>query len=77
MAAPSGPRVVTHCKDSIGKRNANMNDSDLFHTFAKEHIIRASDLLSLLMPQTSGVGIAVKGLDREYGTGCNSGGGRN
>ncbi len=34
--------------------------------FAPEHIIRTSDLLSLLMPPTSGVGIAVKGLDGRY-----------
>lgn len=36
------------------------------YTFAKEHVIRASGLLSLLMPQTSGVGIGVKGLDGRY-----------
>jgi diguanylate cyclase (GGDEF)-like protein/PAS domain S-box-containing protein len=43
-----------------------MNDDKLIYTFAKEHVIRASGLLSLLMPQTSGVGIGVKGLDGRY-----------
>lgn len=43
-----------------------MNENDLIYSFAKEHVIRASGLLSLLMPQTSGVGIVVKGLDGRY-----------
>lgn len=43
-----------------------MIGSDLIYNFAKEHVIRASGLLSLLMPQTSGVGIAVKELDGRY-----------
>ncbi len=43
-----------------------MNDRDLICAFAKEHVIRASGLLSLLMPQASGVGIGVKGLDGRY-----------
>ena len=43
-----------------------MSENTLIDTFAKEHLIRASGLLSLLMPQTSGVGIGVKGLDGHY-----------
>ena len=43
-----------------------MNQDELIYNFAKEHVIRASGLLSLLMPQTSGVGIGVKGLDGRY-----------
>lgn len=43
-----------------------MNDYDPMHAFANEHVIRASGLLSLLMRQTSGVGIGVKGLDGRY-----------
>lgn len=43
-----------------------MNGNDLTNTFAKEYVIRASSLLSLLMPQTSGVGIVIKGLDGRY-----------
>ncbi len=36
------------------------------YTFSKEHVIRASGLLSLLMPESSGVGMGVKGLDGRY-----------
>ncbi|WP_301102372.1 diguanylate cyclase [Propionivibrio sp.] len=43
-----------------------MNKAELSYTFAKEHVIRASALLSLLMPQASGIGIGVKGLDGRY-----------
>jgi len=43
-----------------------MNESDLIATFATEQMIRASGLLSLLMPQAAGVGIGVKGLDGRY-----------
>ena len=43
-----------------------MHEDDLIYSFAKEHLIRASGLMSLLMPQTSGVGIGVKGLDGRY-----------
>ena len=43
-----------------------MNENDLIYTFAKENMISASGLLSLMMPQASGVGIGVKGLDGRY-----------
>jgi diguanylate cyclase (GGDEF)-like protein/hemerythrin-like metal-binding protein/PAS domain S-box-containing protein len=43
-----------------------MHENDLLYTIAKEHLIRASGLLSLLMPMTSGVGVGVKGLDGRY-----------
>lgn len=43
-----------------------MNEHNLIYTLAKEYMTRASNLLSLLMPQTSGVGIGVKGLDGRY-----------
>lgn len=43
-----------------------MNEYELIYSFAKEHMIRASGLLSLMMPQTPGVGIGVKGLDGRY-----------
>jgi diguanylate cyclase (GGDEF)-like protein/hemerythrin-like metal-binding protein len=43
-----------------------MNDEDPIYAFAKEHVIHAKGLLSLLMPQTSGIGIALKGLDGRY-----------
>jgi diguanylate cyclase (GGDEF)-like protein/hemerythrin-like metal-binding protein/PAS domain S-box-containing protein len=43
-----------------------MNENDLIYSFAKEHMIRASGLLSLMMPQTPGVGIGIKGLDGRY-----------
>ncbi|MBI2748854.1 MAG: diguanylate cyclase [Burkholderiales bacterium] len=43
-----------------------MNEDDLISNLAKEHVIRASGLLSLLMPQSTGVGIAIKDLDGRY-----------
>jgi len=43
-----------------------MNENDLIYAFAKEHMTRASGLLSLMMPQTPGVGIGVKGLNGRY-----------
>ncbi len=43
-----------------------MHEDDLIYTFAKEYLIRASDLMSLLMPKTLGVGVGVKGLDGRY-----------
>ncbi len=43
-----------------------MRENELAHTFAKEHVIRASGLLSLLMPQASGLGICVKDMDGRY-----------
>jgi diguanylate cyclase (GGDEF)-like protein/hemerythrin-like metal-binding protein len=43
-----------------------MNENDLTHAFAREHVNLASGLLSLMMPQTSGAGIGLKGLDGRY-----------
>ena len=43
-----------------------MREKELIHTFAKEHVIRASGLLSLLMPQASGLGICVKDMGGRY-----------
>lgn len=43
-----------------------MNESDLIYSFAKEHVIRASGLVALMMPQTLGAGIAVKAMDGRY-----------
>lgn len=43
-----------------------MNDAELLHNFARDHVIRPSDLLSQLVPQATTVGIAVKGLDGRY-----------
>ena len=44
----------------------HMNENDLIYNFAKEHTIQAFSLVALLMPQTFGVGIGVKGLDDRY-----------
>jgi len=43
-----------------------MNENDLFNSFIKKHKISSSGLMSLMMPQTSGVGIGIKGLDGRY-----------
>jgi len=43
-----------------------MNENDLLYTFAKEHMIQASGLLALLMPQAFGLGIGIKGVDGRY-----------
>ena len=43
-----------------------MTENETIQSLAKEHVICASGLLSLLMPQTSGVGIGIKGLDGRY-----------
>ena len=43
-----------------------MNQNDLTHAFAREHVNLASGLLSLMMPQTSGAGIGLKRLDGQY-----------
>ena len=51
---------------SPGHRGQRMTEDDLIDTFGKEQVIRASGLLSLLMPQATGVGIGVKGLDGRY-----------
>lgn len=44
----------------------NMREINQIDVLAKEHIVRASGLLTLLMPQTSGIGFAVKGRDGCY-----------
>lgn len=43
-----------------------MNENDLIYSFAKEHVIRPSGLVSLMMPQTLGAGIGVKTMDGRY-----------
>jgi len=43
-----------------------MNDNDLIYSFAKTHVIQASGLIALMMPQTLGAGIAVKTMDGRY-----------
>lgn len=43
-----------------------MNENDLIYDFAKEHVIQASGLVSLMMPQTLGAGIGVKAMDGRY-----------
>ena len=43
-----------------------MNEDEVINNIAEEQMIRASALLSLLMPQASGVGIGIKGLDGRY-----------
>ncbi|MFZ4481221.1 MAG: diguanylate cyclase [Rhodoferax sp.] len=43
-----------------------MNENDLIYSFAREHVIQASGLVALLMPQTFDVPMGVKGLDGRY-----------
>ena len=43
-----------------------MNENDLIYHFAKEHVIQASGLVALLMPQTFGLAMAVKSLNGRY-----------
>jgi diguanylate cyclase (GGDEF)-like protein/hemerythrin-like metal-binding protein len=43
-----------------------MSENDLIYSFAKEHVIHASGLVALLMPQTFGLPMAVKRLDGRY-----------
>ena len=43
-----------------------MNENELTHAIAREHINLASGLLSMMMPQTSGAGVGLKGLDGRY-----------
>lgn len=43
-----------------------MNEHDFISGFAREHVIHASGLVALMMPQTFGAGIAVKSLDGRY-----------
>ncbi|MDI1244830.1 MAG: diguanylate cyclase [Rhodoferax sp.] len=43
-----------------------MNENDLIYGFAKEHVIEASGLIALMLPQTFGAGIAVKAMDGRY-----------
>jgi len=42
------------------------SENDLIYSFAKAHVIRASGLIALLMPQTLGVGVSVKTLAGGY-----------
>ena len=42
------------------------SENDLIYGFAKAHVIRASGLIALLMPQTLGAGVAVKTMDGRY-----------
>jgi diguanylate cyclase (GGDEF)-like protein/hemerythrin-like metal-binding protein len=43
-----------------------MIENDLIYNFAKQHVIGASGLVSMLMPQTFGAGVGVKSLDGRY-----------
>jgi len=43
-----------------------MNENDLIYSFAREHVILASGLVALMVPQTLGAGIGVKDLDGRY-----------
>ncbi|WP_186406630.1 diguanylate cyclase [Candidatus Accumulibacter aalborgensis] len=43
-----------------------MNENDLIQAIASDGIIRVAGLLSLLMPESGGVGFGVKGLDGRY-----------
>jgi len=43
-----------------------MDKKDLIDALAKEHMVRASGLLTLLLNQTSGIGFGIKGLDGRY-----------
>lgn len=43
-----------------------MTENEMIQSLAKEHVIRASGLLSLLMPQICGIGIGIKGLVDSY-----------
>ncbi len=43
-----------------------MIENDLIYDFAKQHVIGASGLVAMLMPQTFGAGIGVKSLDGRY-----------
>jgi len=43
-----------------------VNENDLIYSFAKEHLIQASGLVALLIPQTFDVGMGVKSLDGRY-----------
>jgi diguanylate cyclase (GGDEF)-like protein/hemerythrin-like metal-binding protein len=43
-----------------------MDENDLIYSFAREHAIPASCLVALMVPQTLGAAIGVKGLDGRY-----------
>ena len=43
-----------------------VNENDLIQAIASDGIIRVAGLLSLLMPESGGVGFGVKGLDGRY-----------
>ena len=43
-----------------------MNENELTHAIAREHINLASGLLAMMVPQAEGAGIGLKGLDGRY-----------
>ncbi len=43
-----------------------MNENELIYSFAREHVILASGLVALMVPQTMGAGVGAKGLDGCY-----------
>lgn len=43
-----------------------MNENELTHAIAREHVNLASGLLSLMVPQSAGAGVGLKGLDGRY-----------
>ena len=49
-----------------------MNENELTHAIAREHINLASGLLAMMVPQAEGAGIGLKGLDGRYRLAPNS-----
>jgi diguanylate cyclase (GGDEF)-like protein len=43
-----------------------MNENELTHAIAREHVNLASGLLSMMVPQSAGAGVGLKGLDGRY-----------
>ena len=43
-----------------------MNENELTHAIAREHVNLASGLLSMMVPQSAGTGVGLKGLDGRY-----------
>lgn len=43
-----------------------MNENELTHAIAREHVNLASGLLAMMVPQASGAGVGLKGLDGRY-----------
>ena len=52
--------------DDVPHMESHMNENDLIYSFAKKHVIQASGLVALLMPQTFDVAMGVKSLDGRY-----------